>query len=215
MQNVRAPIIRQHVLMPLGVLLPATLLLCVMGVMAGCSSSSSGPATPTGGVIEPGPDQEDDTRVPVSLLQLEEDPELVSEIPEILVTITTAGVGVQVAYTRQGQDELVPAEQVEAQWIYMQDCLGQSGVSPVVVVREGSYRPFTQSDDVIFDIEGATVASGTQRAIPILQIQESDFDVSVSNPGFNLRSIMGRLLWLSAGLPERDYPFECARQQPS
>jgi len=196
-----------------GALLPAALCLCLTLALGACSgSSSTGASTPP--VVVEMPDQEEDTRVPDSLVQLEDDPGLLAEIPEVLVTITTARVGVQVAYTRQGQADDVPAELVETQWIYMQECLGQSGTSPVVVVREGAVTPFTLSDDVIFDIEGTPVASGSHRTVPILQIQEDDFDVSLSNPGFNLRSIMGRLLWLSASLPERDYPFECARQQP-
>lgn len=194
-------------------LLPATLLLGVTLLVVGCSGSSQGPGTNPDSVTVPG--QQNDTRTPDSLLQLADDPGLQTQIPEVLVTVTTAGIGVQVAYTRQGQGELVPAEMIEAQWIYMQECLGQSGVSPVVVIRDGPFTPFTPSDDVIFDIEGIPVASGSQRAVPIVQIQEGDFDVGLSNPGFNLRSIMGRMLWLSAGLPERDYPYECARQNPT
>ncbi len=201
--------------MPGGTLPPAALLLCATLVLAACSGSSS---TSSGPTVSPDPvaglEQEVETRVPDSLLQLEDDPGLLAEIPEVLVTVTTARAGLQVAYTRRGQADVVPAELVETQWLYMQECLGQSGTSPVVVVREGPVTPFTATDDVIFDIEGTPVASGSHRTVPILQIQEHDFGVTLSNPGFNLRSIMGRLLWLSASLPERDYPFDCARQQP-
>ncbi|MGQ7846768.1 hypothetical protein ACUNV4_19955 [Granulosicoccus sp. 3-233] len=212
MQNVHAPIARRHVATLCGNTLPAAVLLCLALALSGCSGSSSAPPMSSGVVTGSG--QEEDIGVPDSLLQLEDDPGLLAEIPEVLVTVTTSGVGLQVAYTREGQAEVVPAQLVEAQWLYMQDCLGQSGTSPVVVVRDGPVTPFTATDDVIYDIEGTPVASGSHRTVPILQIQEDDFDVSSSNPGFNLRSIMGRLLWLSASLPERDYPYECARQRP-
>lgn len=214
MQNAYAHTTRRHVVMPRGNSLPATLLLWLIVTLTGCSGSSSSTAPLVSPGEGAGAEQEDATRVPDSLLQLEDDPGLLAEIPEILVTVTTARVGVQVAYTRGGQADVVSADTIETQWLYMQECLGQSGTSPVVVVRDGPVTPFTAMDDVIFDIQGVPVASGSHRTVPILQIQESDFDVAQSNPGFNLRSIMGRLLWLSASLPERDYPFECARQQP-
>ncbi len=214
MQNAYAHTTRRHVVMPRGNSLPATLLLWLIVTLTGCSGSSSSTAPLVSPDEGAGAEQEDATRVPDSLLQLEDDPGLLAEIPEILVTVTTARVGVQVAYTRGGQADVVSADTIETQWLYMQECLGQSGTSPVVVVRDGPVTPFTAMDDVIFDIQGVPVASGSHRTVPILQIQESDFDVAQSNPGFNLRSIMGRLLWLSASLPERDYPFECARQQP-
>lgn len=193
----------------------AALCLCALAVLTACSGSSS-PDTTTpldeSDQSEGGRPDDITGELPDSLLLLEDEAGLLVDIPDVLVTVTTAAYGVQVAYTREGQDARIPATEVESQWLYMQECLGVIGVAPLVIVQQDVVTPFTLTDDVIHDIEGIPVASGSQRAIPVLQIQESEFDAERSNPGFNLRSIMGRLLWLAAGLAERDYPFECARE---
>ncbi len=147
-------------------------------------------------------------------MQLEDDPGLLSSIPDVVSSEIRADTGLQIAYTREGQDAVVPGSLVEEQWVYMQTCVGQQSAPPLVVVRDGAVVPFTETDDVIYNIDGIPVASSSLRDVSVIQIQEADFDGSLGSPGFNLRSIMGRLLWLSANLPERDYPFNCARQQP-
>ena len=187
-------------------------MLCLAITLGACSSSGSGSAP-----VEVPATQPDSTSVavgtPDSLLQLEDDPGLLGSIPDVVSTDIRADTGLQIAYTREGQAAVVPGALVEEQWVYMQTCVGQQSNPPLVVVREGAVFPFTETDDVIFNIEGIPVASASLRAVSVIQIQEADFDGSLGSPGFNLRSIMGRLLWLSANLPERDYPFNCARLQ--
>lgn len=189
-------------------------MLCLAITLGACSSSGSGSGSAP---VEVPATQPDSTSVavdtPDSLLQLEDDPGLLGSIPDVVSTDIRADTGLQIAYTREGQAAVVPGALVEEQWVYMQTCLGQQSNPPLVVVREGAVFPFTETDDVIFNIDGIPVASASLRAVSVIQIQEADFDGSLGSPGFNLRSIMGRLLWLSANLPERDYPFNCARQQ--
>jgi len=104
----------------------------------------------------------------------------------------------------------------------MQSCLQQSGVVPLVVVIDGPVMQLTAADDVVrnenplaTEISSQVVASATTLLAPVIQISVDDFDGSLGSPTFNLRSIMGRYLWLSNSLPERDYPFECARVVPA
>jgi hypothetical protein len=183
-----------------------------MGAALGaCSSSGSVPVeVPT---TPPDPSASG-SGTPDSLLQLEDDPGLLSSIPEVVSSEIRADTGLQIAYTREGQNLKVPGVLVEAQWVFMQTCVGQQTASPLVVVRDGPVVPFTATDDVIFNIDGVPVASASVRNVSIIQIRDTDFDGSLGSPGFNLRSIMGRLLWFSAHLPERDYPYSCASQQP-
>jgi hypothetical protein len=196
---------------------PPCAVLLALSMMSGCSGSSPAPVIqPPGSTVSSGtPVQELETRVPAGLVQLEDDPGLLNAIPDVVASETMADSGLQIAYTRQGQSETVPGALVEAQWVYMQTCLGQVTSPPVVVIRDTPVLPFTAKDDVIFNIDGIPIASASHRDVAIIQVRESDFDGSLGNPGFNLRSIMGRLLWVSAGLAERDYPYGCAREQPS
>lgn len=178
-----------------------------------CSSSgsSSAPVEPS---ILPPESSGGVSGTPDSLLQLEDDPGLLATIPDVVSSEVRADTGLQIVYTRDAQELIAPAALIEAQWVFMQGCVGQQSAAPVVVVRDGPVEPFTASDDVIYNIDGIPVASASLRDVSVVQIRETDFDGSLGSPGFNLRSIMGRMLWLSANLPERDYPFSCARQQP-
>ena len=97
----------------------------------------------------------------------------------------------------------------------MQACVGQIAVAPLVVVRAGPVTPFTPKDDVIHSIEGIPIAAASRLTTStVIQVRDSDFNGSLGQPAFNLRSIMGRYLVAICHLPERDYPFECAREQP-
>jgi len=154
---------------------------------------------------------------PVVLAQLRAAPALIAPVPNIVHTQTMSNTGLQVAYTHTGLPSVAPATLIEQQWIYMQTCLQQTGVAPVVVVRQGPAVPFTPEDDVVrnetllaFEITSVPIASASTLYGPVIQVSDSDFDGSLGNTGFNLRSIMGRYLWLSANLSERDYPFACA-----
>jgi len=150
--------------------------------------------------------------VPKALLELQESASLQEPLPAITSIETVADSGLQVAYTGDEQSTVIPALSVEANWQHMQLCLQQVGVAPLVLVQSGRVSPFTQDDDVVFSMEGIPVASATMSLVPVIQVGIADFMQTGENYAYNLRSIMGRLLWLSAGLPIREYPFSCARE---
>ena len=187
-----------------------------LAILSGCSSSSAVDASIDGvqTVSVSGSNQEPITRIPASLLQLEDEPGLLAEIPDVFASQTLADSGLQVAYTHPDQIPAIPALYIETQWLFMQSCLEQVAPAPVVVIRDSPVTPFTSEDDVIHSIEGIPIASASTRVSAVIQVHDIDFDGSLGKPAFNLRSIMGRYLWLSANLPERDYPFNCAQQQP-
>ena len=158
---------------------------------------------------------------PSTLTQLREDDSLISPVPEVVHTQTQADTGLQISYVSDSLIAAAPATYIEEQWIFMLGCIEQPTSPPVILVREGPVVPFTVDDDVVrnesfdgLDISSTPVASATRLYGSVLQISDTDFDGSIGTRGFNLRSIMGRHMWLSAGLPERDYPFSCAQQQP-
>lgn len=194
-----------------GILLSG-ILLSSLFIVAACSNSAVEDPLPT--VSVDSSSQNSIISIPTSLLQLEDDAGLLAEIPNVVATETLAETGLQVAYTDTDQPGLISALNIQAQWVHMQSCLEQVAPSPLVVVRQGPVTPFTSADDVIHSIEGIPVASVSARPTAVFQIQISDFDGSLGTPAFNLRSIMGRYLWLAANLPERDYPFTCAQQVP-
>lgn len=150
--------------------------------------------------------------LPEALSELLASSALATPLPAISSVEILAESGLQVAYTQVEHTDLVPALSVEANWLYMQSCLNQVGVAPVVLIRSSAVVPLTQTDDVIHTIEGIPVASASVGSVPVIQIGLSDFMMTGDDRGFNLRSIMGRLLWSSAGLSARDYPYSCARQ---
>lgn len=187
-----------------------------LSVMPACSKSAAVDAfndgVPTASVNVSS--QEPLTLVPAGLLLLEDEPGLLAAIPDVYASQTLANSGLQVAYTHPDQLKAIPALTIEAQWRFMQSCLQQVAVAPVVVIRDGPVTPFTSQDDVIHSIEGIPIASASIRTSVVIQVRDTDFDGSLGKFAFNLRSIMGRYLWLAADLPERDYPFSCAQQQP-
>jgi len=194
----------------------AALGLGCLALLSACSGSSPVESFEAGvpDVSANAPDQEALTRIPEILLQLEDEPGLLAGIPDVYASQTLADSGLQVAYTQPEQIQAIPALVIETQWLYMQSCLEQVAAAPVVVVQAGPVTPFTPEDDVIHSIEGIPIASASTRLSVVIQVRDTDFDGSLGEPGFNLRSIMGRYLWLAANLPERDYPFYCAQQQP-
>ena len=151
--------------------------------------------------------------LPVALLDLQAGSALTNPLPDIKSSEVLAESGLQVSYTEVEQSAIIPALTVEANWLHMQSCLNQVGVAPLVLIRSSVVAPFTSSDDVLHTIDGIPIASASPGSIPVIQIGLSDFTVTGDANGFNLRSIMGRTLWSSAGLAARDYPFSCARQR--
>ncbi len=123
----------------------------------------------------------------------------------------TPGNGLEIAYADGVVDDGSQNTYIDAQWAHMQTCLQVSAQEPVVQVIEGKIEPEDSTDDVIRHIDGQILASShvTDTSATIM-IQAQDFDGSVGNPGHNLRSIMGRYLWLANSLDERDYPYNCA-----
>lgn len=185
----------------------------------------SAPENPINGG-EPGaellPDDQPGTEpLPKVLELLAAEKDLVAPVPQIAYTRTMADSGVQISYTQEILLPQAPPVSIETQWDYMQDCVQQSAIAPLIIVREGLAEPFTRADDVVrneqisdTEITSVPIASASTLHGAVIQISVTDFDGSLGTPLFNLRSILGRHLWLSNDLPERDYPFACARQQP-
>lgn len=190
---------------------------CSVSTLVACSSSGTrdAPAPP------PIEDQQSSEPLPLVLQQLMEEPDLLSPVPSVVHTQTTANSGLQISYTSEAVRAKAPASQIELQWDFIQECLQQVASAPLVLVREGPAVPFTAADDVVrserlvdFEITSIPIASASTLHGAVIQIGVDDFDGSLGSASFNLRSIMGRHVWLSNSLAERDYPFECARQQP-
>ncbi|MFK7862264.1 MAG: hypothetical protein AB8B64_25885 [Granulosicoccus sp.] len=187
-------------------------------LLAACSGSDAPP------VIEPSTLVDDEVGsepLPLVLQQLQSDENLIAPVPEVAHTQTMAGSGLQISFTEKSLIVRAPPAVIEEQWIFMQSCLQRVAVAPLVLVREGPAVPFTIADDVVrnetitaLEITSVPIASASTLHGAVIQVSVDDFDGSLGTPAFNLRSIMGRHLWLSANLPERDYPFECARQTP-
>jgi len=187
-------------------------------IASGCSGTAQ-PESANAPLID---DDMGSEPTPEVLFSLEQSGELIAPVPVVAITRTMAATGIQVSYTEPAQRQLAPASTIEVQWVHMQSCLQQSGVVPLVVVIDGPVMQLTAADDVVrnenplaTEISSQVVASATTLLAPVIQISVDDFDGSLGSPTFNLRSIMGRYLWLSNSLPERDYPFECARVVPA
>jgi len=134
-------------------------------------------------------------------------------LPPVHSSETLADSGLQVAFTSAGLRESIDPLFIERQWLHMQTCVAVTAAAPLIIVVDGSVSPLTPDDDVLHHIDGSVTASASQSASgATVQISHADFDGTLGNVGFNLRSILGRYLWLSTGLAERDYPYTCARE---
>jgi len=150
------------------------------------------------------------------LILLGDDTALLNRIPEVVDTVTLADSGLRVAYTNPAQKTVVEPVYLETQWNWMQECTGVTGMPPLLVVIEGVVRPFVATDDVIRDITGAVLAAtSVTSAGSVVQVGVSDVDGSADGRGFLTRAMLGRMLWIGDGLAERDYPFQCARTDPT
>lgn len=181
--------------------------------LSGCGSNSVSQNTQE---LPPLDSEESESETTPPLTALGDGDPLLSPVPEFVVTETRADTGIQVAYTSESQLTRVDAAFVESQWQFMQTCLELVSPPPLVIIIDGSISPFTPADDVLFGFDGkvnasASVSASVSGTSLVIQVRVADFDGSLGNPGFNLRSIMGRSLWLSAGMAEKDYPFACAR----
>ena len=190
-------------------LLPGLFLGLLLG---GCGGEKGASKTGEPSLERPGP-LADPALTPEPLLVIQGDPSRVGTVPDVVAVEILSDSGLQIAYTSDSQRETVDPRYVGAQWQHMQSCVGIVAPAPLVVVVAETIEPLLATDDVLRDIDGHITASAGTGAggIATMQVQEGDFDGSFGNPGFALRSIMGRHLWLSAMLAERDYPFRCAR----
>lgn len=190
-----------------------------VGVLSACSGSDTPMGSPQVGVLVD--DLPASEPIPDVLVQLSQNSDVISAVPDVVFTQTLADSGLQVSYTHLDQLAQAPALDIEDQWIYMQSCLQLTGVAPLVLVREDEVEPFTPTDEVIRnevfeppDISFVPVASASTLYGTVIQVIVADFDGSLGSPSFNLRSAMGRSLWIASDLPARNYPFHCATEQP-
>ncbi len=140
--------------------------------------------------------------------QLQEDPGTAQVVNEI-----TAATGVQIQFADENQQARLGSDYIEAQWVKMQTCLQITALTPKVLVLSERISPLSETDDVLRFIDGSITATATvDNSSATIQVTEADFDGSIGVKGNYLRSIMGRYLWFSADLPERDYPYDCANQ---
>lgn len=140
--------------------------------------------------------------------QLQEDPGTTPVVTQI-----TAATGVQIQFADEDQQQRLGSEYIETQWVNMQTCLQITALTPKVLVLSERISPLSETDDVLRFIDGSITATATvDDSSATIQVTEADFDGSIGVKGNYLRSIMGRYLWFSAGLPERDYPYDCANQ---
>ena len=152
---------------------------------------------------------------PSVLEGLANDPELIEPLPE-LAAVEITGSGLQVAYTTDAQRKAIEPAYVEAQWQHMQSCTGVVAPPPVVQVVDGDVSPILPSDDVVLAIDGAALATASVGpGGTALQVSAAELVPGAARRGFALRAITGRWLWQGASLPERDYPFECASEEPA
>ncbi len=138
----------------------------------------------------------------------QEDPTAQEPVAEI-----TAATGVQIEFASEQQQSSIGGGYIEEQWIAMQTCLQITATNPKVMVQSGRISTLSDDDDVLRFIDGSiTATASVDSSSATIQITEADFDGSIGTKGSYLRSILGRYLWFSASLPERDYPFHCANQ---
>jgi len=124
--------------------------------------------------------------------------------------ITLANTGLQLGFQGLSVDS-VDTDFIELNWTAMQQCLNVVAAPPLIIISSEYIEPLTNADDVLFHLDGKIVATSTVYATgATIQISAYDLDGSLGRIGFNLRSVIGRYLWTSASLPERDYPHTCA-----
>ncbi|MBX2880610.1 MAG: hypothetical protein KTR32_11785 [Granulosicoccus sp.] len=131
--------------------------------------------------------------------------------PDIALIVTPVSSQITVAYADANLQQRVNAEYVSDEWEKMKLCLDVSAQPPVVLVIDG-WIDASAGDDVLFNITGRRLATSTHRtdSTNLIQISTYDFDGSQGNPGFHLRSILGRYLWSVNQLPAVGYNTGCA-----
>lgn len=131
--------------------------------------------------------------------------------PDIIDLQISESTQLRLAFTdlNQQTDSALPF--VDRTWSEMQNCLGVAANPPLVILKTADVEPFSSSDDTIFNFEMHIAASAHDvDGASVIQILANDLDEQGESQGFYLRSILGRYLWRSNQLAERDYNYTCA-----
>lgn len=133
--------------------------------------------------------------------------------PEIALIVSPASGDLSVAFADIELQERVSADYISGEWEKMKQCLDVNAGPPIVLVVDG-WVEAGPSDDVLFNILGRRLATSTFRSDSshLIKISIYDFDGSQGNPGFHLRSILGRYLWSVNELSAVGYNTGCASQ---
>lgn len=161
-------------------------------------------------------------KLPGSEGQTESDPSIIAILndspdflhdPQIAAIDGASSGEITVAYSDANLQQRVNADYVNGEWEKLKLCLQVSASPPVVLVVDG-WVEAGSSDDVLFNIMGRRLATSTHRpdSTNLIRISTYDFDGSQGNPGFHLRSILGRYLWSVNELPAVGYNTGCASQ---
>jgi len=131
--------------------------------------------------------------------------------PDTAAIVNPSGGQLTVAYDKPDLQAVVNAGYIANEWEHMQLCLGVEAAAPIVLVLEG-WLDTVDSDDVLFSFEGRRLATTSRNATgaDLIRISTFDFDGSQGNPGFHLRSILGRYIWSSNQLLASGYNTLCA-----
>ena len=131
--------------------------------------------------------------------------------PDIVDIESSTSSSLRIAYTADAQKTPSTLTDVETVWAEMSSCLGVTAPAPLVILKSTAVEPVSSSDDTIFDFTMNIAASAHDLdGATDIQLIAGDLDPSGESQGFYLRSILGRYLWRSNQLAERDYDYSCA-----
>ena len=195
----------------LSVLMLVMLSACGGGSVDQVIKPGQGGSEPELGAATPAADSDRQTET-VSNNQplLDADPATI--LPGVIATQRLQSSELILGYTASAQEAQGVDAFVSESWELMQDCLGVTANAPTVVLQVEDVQPLSSLDDVIFSFEGRIVASSHDEINgALIQVLESDVIDTGTGRGDYLRSILGRYIWRSNGLAERDYDYSCAR----
>ncbi len=179
----------------------------VITLIAACGGGTPGPAS----LVNDGSELRTDVAVAPTAPVLA-DPVSIDAFalfPGLIELRQSEVTGLMVGYTAQDQIA-TEIEFFDAVWRDLSDCLGVVASAALIVVQDESVEPLTGGDDIFLDFFGRLSASAndgeTGASIQILEDQVRD---ETGGSSFILRSIIGRYLWRSNDLPERDFDTAC------
>jgi len=134
-----------------------------------------------------------------------------TDLENVGSVVTMADTGLRIGVAGSVTTDSIDMNLIESSWSYMQECLAVVAVAPLVIVTSEEIEPMSSRDDVLRHIDGSVTATATRFSSGVtIQLSVHDLDGTLGSIGFNLRSILGRYLWSSPSLPERDYSRTCA-----